>query len=60
MRVAFLGLGIMGSRMAVHLVRAGHDVTVWTRTPGKAADWAAANGGRAADSPAEASQDAEP
>ena len=47
MRVAFLGLGIMGSRMAVHLVRAGHEVTVWTRTPGKAADWAAADGGRA-------------
>jgi 3-hydroxyisobutyrate dehydrogenase-like beta-hydroxyacid dehydrogenase len=59
MRVAFLGLGIMGSRMAVHLVRAGHDVTVWTRTPGKAADWTAANGGRAADSPADASQGAE-
>ena len=37
MRVAFLGLGIMGSRMAVHLVGAGHEVTVWTRTAGKAA-----------------------
>ena len=44
MRVAFLGLGIMGSRMAVHLVRAGQAFTVWTRTPGKAAYWAAANG----------------
>ena len=59
MRVAFLGLGIMGSRMAVHLVHAGHDVTVWTRTPGKSADWTAANGGRAANSPAEAARDAE-
>src|SRR5215472_19277800 len=32
MKVAFLGLGIMGSRMAANLVRAGHEVTVWNRT----------------------------
>lgn len=32
MRVAFLGLGIMGSRMAANLVGAGFDVTVWNRT----------------------------
>jgi 3-hydroxyisobutyrate dehydrogenase-like beta-hydroxyacid dehydrogenase len=32
MRIAFLGLGIMGSRMAANLVRAGHEVTVWNRT----------------------------
>src|SRR3954447_15248476 len=59
MRVAFLGLGIMGSRMAVHLVGAGHEVTVWTRTPGKAADWVAANGGGAAETPAAAAEGAE-
>ena len=35
MRVAFLGLGIMGQSMASNLVKAGHDVTVWNRTPGK-------------------------
>ena len=35
MRVAFLGLGIMGQAMATNLVRAGHEVTVWNRTPGK-------------------------
>jgi len=33
MRVAFLGLGIMGRPMAVNLVKAGHEVTVWNRTP---------------------------
>ena len=33
MRVAFLGLGRMGVPMATHVVEAGHDVTVWNRTP---------------------------
>ena len=33
MRVAFLGLGRMGAPMARHVVAAGHDVTVWNRTP---------------------------
>jgi 3-hydroxyisobutyrate dehydrogenase-like beta-hydroxyacid dehydrogenase len=33
MRVAFLGLGIMGHPMAANLVKAGHEVTVWNRTP---------------------------
>lgn len=32
-RIAFLGLGAMGRRMAARLVAAGHDVTVWNRTP---------------------------
>lgn len=31
-KLAFLGLGAMGSRMAKRLVAAGHDVTVWNRT----------------------------
>ena len=35
MRVAFLGLGIMGHAMAGNLAKAGHEVTVWNRTPGK-------------------------
>ncbi len=35
--IAFLGLGAMGSRMALHLVKAGHHVTVWNRDPAKAA-----------------------
>lgn len=37
MDVAFLGMGIMGSRMAANLARAGHGVRVWNRTPEKAA-----------------------
>lgn len=32
-RIAFLGLGAMGSRMAARLVDAGHQVTVWNRSP---------------------------
>ena len=36
MKIAFLGLGNMGSHMARNLLRAGHDVTVWNRTPSKA------------------------
>ena len=41
MRVAFLGLGIMGHSMAANLVKAGHDVSVWNRTPGKQVEGAA-------------------
>jgi 3-hydroxyisobutyrate dehydrogenase len=33
MRVAFLGLGVMGSRMATRLIGAGFPVTVWNRGP---------------------------
>src|SRR3954468_16669227 len=54
MRVAFLGLGIMGRPMAANLVKAGHEVTVWNRTPGKTVD-----GARVAASPAEAAAAAE-
>ncbi|MGB8649337.1 MAG: NAD(P)-dependent oxidoreductase [Mycobacteriales bacterium] len=36
MRVAFLGLGRMGVPMAAHVARAGHELAVWNRTPGKA------------------------
>ena len=53
-RVAFLSLGAMGAPMAGHLARAGHAVTVWNRTRAKADAWAAAHGGRAAATPAEA------
>jgi 3-hydroxyisobutyrate dehydrogenase-like beta-hydroxyacid dehydrogenase len=35
MRVGFIGLGHMGSPMAANLVKAGHDVVVYNRTPGK-------------------------
>jgi 3-hydroxyisobutyrate dehydrogenase/glyoxylate/succinic semialdehyde reductase len=36
MNIAFLGLGIMGSRMAANLLRAGHTLTVWNRSAEKA------------------------
>src|SRR6185312_508735 len=36
MRVAVLGMGAMGSRMALSLLKAGHSVVVWNRTPGRA------------------------
>src|SRR5438270_10426646 len=39
-RIGFLGLGIMGSRMAANVARAGFELTVWTHTPGKAERWA--------------------
>src|SRR6202158_1939685 len=54
MRVAFLGLGIMGRPMASSLVKAGHEVAVWSRTAGKGGD-----GARRATSPADAARGAE-
>jgi 3-hydroxyisobutyrate dehydrogenase-like beta-hydroxyacid dehydrogenase len=54
MRVAFLGLGIMGRSMAANLVKAGHEVTVWNRTPGKQVE-----GASTASTPAEAVRGAE-
>jgi 3-hydroxyisobutyrate dehydrogenase-like beta-hydroxyacid dehydrogenase len=57
--VAFLGLGVMGYPMAGHLQRAGHAVTVFNRTPAKAAQWVAEYGGRAAATPAEAARGAQ-
>jgi 3-hydroxyisobutyrate dehydrogenase/2-hydroxy-3-oxopropionate reductase len=38
-KVAFLGLGVMGFPMAGHLALAGHDVTVYNRSPDKAQAW---------------------
>ena len=34
-KIAFLGLGAMGRRMVPHLIAAGHDVTIWNRSPDK-------------------------
>ena len=58
-RVAFLGLGVMGHPMAGHLARAGHRVTVYNRSPAKAADWQALYGGERAATPAAAAAGAE-
>ncbi len=58
MNIAFIGLGKMGSGMARNLLRAGHAVTVYNRTREKA-EALAADGARAAGSPAEACREAE-
>ncbi len=58
MRVAFVGLGRMGQRMAAHVVRAGHETVVWNRSPGRA-DSLLALGAREADTVAAAVSDAE-
>ena len=66
-KVAFLGLGVMGAPMARHLLAAGHQVTVYNRTPSKAQDWVKQNakeGDRAARAksaatPREAAKDAQ-
>ena len=54
MRVAFLGLGIMGHAMATNLAKAGNEVTVWNRTPGKSVE-----GAKSAANPAEAAKGSE-
>jgi 3-hydroxyisobutyrate dehydrogenase len=46
MKTAFVGLGVMGFPMAGYLVKAGHDVAVFNRTPEKATRWVATHGGR--------------
>jgi 3-hydroxyisobutyrate dehydrogenase len=56
MKVAFLGLGVMGFPMAGHLKKGGHDVTVYNRTAAKSQKWVDAHGGRAAATPTEAAK----
>jgi 3-hydroxyisobutyrate dehydrogenase-like beta-hydroxyacid dehydrogenase len=56
MRVGFIGLGHMGSGMAANLLKAGHDVTVYNRSPAKA-EALIALGAKAAASVAEACRD---
>lgn len=51
MRVAFLGLGIMGRPMATNLAKAGHEVNVWNRSAGKDVP-----GAKICSTPAEAAQ----
>ena len=59
MRVAFIGLGVMGFPMAGHLQEKGCTVTVYNRTRARAEAWQEQYGGRIADSPAEAAETAE-
>lgn len=58
MKVAFIGLGNMGSPMVRHLLRAGHDVSVWNRTSSKA-ERLRGEGARIGKSSGEAAKDAE-
>jgi 3-hydroxyisobutyrate dehydrogenase-like beta-hydroxyacid dehydrogenase len=58
-KVAFIGLGIMGSRMAANLVKGGFELTVWNRTRATAEQFRADHGAGLAATPAEAAASAE-
>jgi 3-hydroxyisobutyrate dehydrogenase len=59
MKVAFIGLGVMGFPMAGYQQAAGLDVTVYNRTTAKAQKWAEQYGGQFASTPAAASKGAD-
>ena len=59
MKIAFAGLGVMGGPMAGHLVKAGHAVTGFNRSPDKARAWAEKTGGAFAPTVAEAAAGAQ-
>jgi 3-hydroxyisobutyrate dehydrogenase-like beta-hydroxyacid dehydrogenase len=58
-RIGFLGLGIMGSRMAARLAGEGFRLSVWTHTPGKAEAWASEHGAAACATPADVARESE-
>ena len=59
MRVAFVGLGVMGYPMAGYLAKAGHDTVVYNRTAEKAERWVAEYGGASAPTPGQAATGAD-
>ena len=59
MKLAFLGLGVMGFPMAGHLANFGHDLVVYNRTPSKASKWKDNYIGNTAETPKAASVDAD-
>ncbi len=59
MKVAFIGLGVMGYPMAGHLANAGHSVCVYNRTTAKAEQWTKEYSGSFAETPAAASAEAD-
>ena len=59
MKIGVAGLGVMGGPMARHLLKAGHEVAGYNRSPEKAKAWAEANGGRAAATVGEAAEGAD-
>jgi 3-hydroxyisobutyrate dehydrogenase-like beta-hydroxyacid dehydrogenase len=58
-KLGFLGLGLMGGPMARNLIKAGHDVALWSNTKEKATQLAAEAGGKACATPAEVARHAE-
>jgi 3-hydroxyisobutyrate dehydrogenase-like beta-hydroxyacid dehydrogenase len=58
-RIGFLGLGIMGSRMAANVGRAGYPLKVWTHSPGKAERWASEQRATALATPAEVARESD-
>jgi len=56
--ISFLGTGLMGKPMAMNLIKSGYPVTVWNRTPSKAAELMSA-GARLGKSPGDAVRHAE-
>ncbi|MEM7072068.1 MAG: NAD(P)-dependent oxidoreductase [Pseudomonadota bacterium] len=58
-RLAFIGLGVMGAPMAGFLAKAGHELSVYNRSPAKAESWLATYGGRIGKTPAQAAEGAE-
>ncbi|WP_369059524.1 NAD(P)-dependent oxidoreductase [Caulobacter sp. 73W] len=59
MKVAFIGLGVMGFPMAGYLAKAGHEIAVFNRSPEKAQRWVQTHGGRAGATIGEAAAGAE-
>ncbi len=56
MKVAFLGLGVMGYPMAGHLKKKGHEVTVYNRSSARAEKWVAEFSGKSAPTPRAAAE----
>ena len=59
MKVAFIGLGVMGYPMAGHVLRAGLELCVFNRNAARAEQWCAEYGGDVAPTPAEAAKNAD-
>jgi 3-hydroxyisobutyrate dehydrogenase len=57
-KVAFIGLGVMGFHMAGHLANAGHQVTVYNRSPARAEVWLKTFSGNSARTPGDAAREA--
>jgi 3-hydroxyisobutyrate dehydrogenase-like beta-hydroxyacid dehydrogenase len=59
MKIAFIGLGVMGSPMAGHLASNGHNLRIFNRTRSKADQWAKTHAGTVCSTPVEAAKDSE-